>query len=70
MFFTGNGSVDRGGSAESNPAARKKLYRKIESFLIENGLLLPLFHEADYRVASPRVWRLTLRSSQPFRQLF
>ncbi len=51
---------------ESNPTARERLYRKIESFLMENGLLLPLFHEVDYRVASPRVRRLTLRSSRPY----
>ena len=52
--------------AENNPAAREKLYRKIESYLLENSLLLPLFHEVDYRVASPRVRRLTLKSSRPF----
>jgi ABC-type transport system substrate-binding protein len=34
--------------------------------LLESHILLPLFHEIDYRVAHPRVRRLTLRSSAPY----
>ena len=52
--------------AESRPEARERLYRKIESFLIDTGYLLPLFHEIDYRVASPRVRKLVLRSTPPY----
>jgi serine/threonine protein kinase/ABC-type transport system substrate-binding protein len=52
--------------SESRPAVREKLYAKIESFLIDTGFVLPLFHEIDYRVTNPRVRKLTLRSSPPF----
>lgn len=52
--------------AENRTATREKHYGKIENFLMDNGYLLPLFHEIDYRVAGPRVQRLTLRNSPPF----
>lgn len=52
--------------AESRPAFREKLYAKIENFLMDNGMILPLFHEIDYRVANPKVRKLALRSSPPF----
>ncbi len=52
--------------AESRPEARERLYRKIETLLIETGFLLPLFHEVDYRVASPKVRKLVLRSTPPY----
>jgi len=51
---------------ESRPAVREKLYRKIENHLIESGFVLPLFHDIDYRVANPRVKKLSLGSSAPF----
>jgi ABC-type transport system substrate-binding protein len=51
---------------EVRPAVREKLYRKIESMLLESGFLLPLFHEIDYRVINPKVRKLTLLSSPPF----
>jgi peptide/nickel transport system substrate-binding protein len=51
---------------ESRPAVREGLYRKFETFLTDNGILLPLFHEIDYRVASPAVRRLHLRSTPPY----
>src|SRR5262249_19401425 len=52
--------------AETRPANRERLYAKIENFLIETGLIIPLFHEIDYRVANPRIRKLTLRSTAPF----
>jgi len=51
---------------ESDPAARVRLYRKIESLLMETGYVLPLFYDIDYRVASPKVRKLALRSRSPF----
>lgn len=51
---------------ESKPAAREKLYRKMENLLLDSGILLPLFHEIDYRVVNPRVRKTRLRSSPPF----
>ena len=51
---------------ESRPAVREGLYRKFESLLLENGVLIPLFHEVDYRIAAPGVRGLALRSSPPF----
>lgn len=51
---------------ENEPQKREGLYRKIDSFPLENSFLLPLFHEIDYRIASPRVRSLHLRSSPPY----
>lgn len=52
--------------AESHPSAREKIYRKIENTLMESGLLLPLFHEIDYRVTNAKVRRMSLRSNFPY----
>lgn len=52
--------------AESRTAFREKLYRKVESLLLETGLFIPLFHDIDYRIASPKVKRLKLLSSPPY----
>ena len=51
---------------EARSAVREKLYRKIESLLLESSYLMPLFHDVDYRIANSRILRLTLRSSAPF----
>jgi hypothetical protein len=42
------------------------LYRKIENMLMESGFLMPLFHDVDYRVASPKIRKLILSSSPPY----
>ncbi len=52
--------------AESRPAVRISLYRKYESFLLESGSVLPLFHDIDYRLASPEVRGLKLRVTAPY----
>ncbi|MGQ0762607.1 MAG: ABC transporter substrate-binding protein [Acidobacteriota bacterium] len=51
---------------ESRPGVRASLYRKYESFLQESGMVLPLFHDVDYRLASSKVLGLTLRGSAPY----
>lgn len=51
---------------ETNPNVRVRMYRKIEGILMETGYVLPLFYDIDYRVASPKVRKLALRSSSPF----
>jgi ABC-type transport system substrate-binding protein len=51
---------------ESQPGVRASLYRKYESFLQELGMVLPLFHDVDYRLASPKVRGLKLRASAPY----
>lgn len=50
----------------SDPTFREKLYRKIENHLMETSFLLPLFHDIDYRISSPKVRGLTLYGSTPF----
>lgn len=52
--------------SKSEPPEREKLYRKIESIFHETAALHPLFHEIDYRVASPKVRKLALRSTPPY----
>jgi ABC-type transport system substrate-binding protein len=52
--------------AENRPNLRVSLYRKYESLLLESGMVLPLFHDIDYRLANPKVRGLKLRSSAPY----
>jgi ABC-type transport system substrate-binding protein/serine/threonine protein kinase len=52
--------------AESRPAIRETLYRKFEGLLLESAALVPLFHDIDYRLASPRVRGLVLRGTKPY----
>jgi ABC-type transport system substrate-binding protein/serine/threonine protein kinase len=51
---------------ENRPAVRASLYRKYETFLQESGMVLPLFHDVDYRLANSKVIGLTLRGSAPY----
>lgn len=51
---------------ESRPGVRAQLYRKYETFLQESGIVLPLFHDVDYRLANSKVVGLTLRGSAPY----
>jgi ABC-type transport system substrate-binding protein len=51
---------------EARPAAREALYRKFEHALLDPAILVPLFHDVDYRIAGPRVRGLQLRSTAPY----
>ncbi|MFZ0063879.1 MAG: BREX system ATP-binding domain-containing protein [Pyrinomonadaceae bacterium] len=51
---------------ESRPGVRASLYRKYESFLQESGMVIPLFHDVDYRLANSKVLGLTLHGSAPY----
>ena len=51
---------------ESDPDAREGLYRKFEDMLLDSGVLVPLFHDVDYRIASPAVRGLELRGTAPW----
>jgi len=51
---------------ESRPGVRASLYRKYETFLQESGMVLPLFHDVDYRLANSKVLGLNLRGSAPY----
>jgi oligopeptide transport system substrate-binding protein len=51
---------------ESSKPSREKLYRKFENHVISGGFLLPLFHDIDYRVASPKVRGIALRGKRPY----
>ncbi|MGE5275912.1 MAG: ABC transporter substrate-binding protein [Acidobacteriota bacterium] len=78
LFHSGNGAArayfcspetDRlleEARAEARPAARESLYRKFEHALIDPAIVVPLFHEVDYRIAGPRVRGLQLRSTAPY----
>ncbi len=52
--------------SESRPGVRETLYRRFEGLLAESDALVPLFHDIDYRVASPRVHGLRLRGTAPW----
>ena len=52
--------------AEPRPAAREALYRKIEHALLDPGILVPLFHDVDYRIASPAVRGIQLHTTAPY----
>ncbi|MGH9363657.1 MAG: ABC transporter substrate-binding protein, partial [Thermoanaerobaculia bacterium] len=51
---------------ENRPAVREGLYRRFENLLLDSGALVPLFHDVDYRIASPNVRGLQLRSTPPY----
>jgi ABC-type transport system substrate-binding protein len=52
--------------SEPRPAVRESLYRKLESTLLDSAVLVPLFHDVDYRIAGPSVRGLELRSTAPY----
>ncbi len=52
--------------AEARPAVRESLYRKFEHDLLESAVLVPLFHDVDYRIATPGVRGVQLRSTAPY----
>jgi ABC-type transport system substrate-binding protein len=52
--------------SEARPAVRESLYRKFEHDLLESGVLVPLFHDVDYRIAAPGVRGVQLRSTAPY----
>jgi ABC-type transport system substrate-binding protein len=51
---------------ESRPEEREELYRGFEHRLLDTGVLIPLFHDVDYRIAAPTLRGLQLRSTSPF----
>jgi ABC-type transport system substrate-binding protein len=51
---------------ESRPGAREALYRQFENLVLDSAVIVPLFHDVDYRIASPRVRGLQLRSTAPY----
>jgi ABC-type transport system substrate-binding protein len=51
--------------AEGRARSREAHYRKFDSLLNEAGALIPLFHDIDYRIASPKIRGLKLRSTPP-----
>ncbi|HKD20062.1 MAG TPA: ABC transporter substrate-binding protein, partial [Thermoanaerobaculia bacterium] len=51
---------------ESRPPAREALYRKFEQGILEAGILVPLFHDVDYRIAAPAVRGIQLHSTAPY----
>ena len=77
LFHSGNGALrtyfsspetDRileEARSEARPAARESLYRKFEHALLDPAILVPLFHDVDYRIASSNVRGLQLRSTAP-----
>ncbi len=51
---------------ETRPAAREALYRRFEHDLLDSGVLVPLFHDVDYRISNPSVRGIELRSTAPY----
>jgi ABC-type transport system substrate-binding protein len=51
---------------EARASVRETLYRKFENLVVDNGIVIPLCHELDYRIAGPKVRRLRLQSTSPF----
>ncbi len=51
---------------EQDRIRRRVLYRKVESRFVEDSVVLPLFHDVDYRIASPGVRGLRPLSSPPY----
>ncbi|HFE44891.1 MAG TPA: hypothetical protein ENJ18_05255 [Nannocystis exedens] len=54
------------GRGESEPAIRERCYREFEDLLEREGVILPLFHAVDSRIAGPEVRGMRLSGSPPF----
>ena len=52
--------------SEARPAVRESLYRKFEHDLLDSAVLVPLFHDVDYRIAVPALRGVQLRSTAPY----
>ncbi|MFA6955942.1 MAG: ABC transporter substrate-binding protein [Thermoanaerobaculia bacterium] len=59
-------TVLEGARRETRPVVREALYHRFESLIAKESAVLPLFHEIDYRVVSPRVRGLVLSSHSPY----
>ncbi|HTR03412.1 MAG TPA: ABC transporter substrate-binding protein [Thermoanaerobaculia bacterium] len=55
-----------GARAEPRSPAREALYRRIEHDLLDSGILVPLFHDVGYRIASPAVRGIQLHATAPY----
>jgi peptide/nickel transport system substrate-binding protein len=53
------------GRAETSPTVRHSLYRQIEEIIARDALMLPLFHDQEYRFARPEIEGLTLSYGAP-----
>ncbi|HKC25737.1 MAG TPA: ABC transporter substrate-binding protein, partial [Thermoanaerobaculia bacterium] len=51
---------------ETSAPAREVLYRRFEGLLLEEAVVVPLFHEIDYRIAAPTVRGVELSTTPPF----
>jgi ABC-type transport system substrate-binding protein len=51
---------------EPEPAARERLYRRLEGILADEARVLPLFHDLDCRVVGPRLRNVHLRGTVPY----
>jgi ABC-type transport system substrate-binding protein/serine/threonine protein kinase len=51
---------------ETRSGPREALYRRIEHSLIDEAIVLPLFHDVDYRIAHPRIRGVELHSTAPY----
>ncbi len=51
---------------EESPEKREQMYRKLEDLFIQSANLFPLFHDVNYRLASPQVGNLKLSSNAPY----
>ncbi len=45
---------------------RPEIYQQFEDLLAREALLLPLFHDVDYRIATPGVRGVSLKSTPPY----
>ena len=82
LFHSGNGRLRgvlllardrppprRGARPSRGRPPARRLYRRFEHALLDAGILVPLFHDVDYRIAGPAVRGLQLRTTRPVRQL-
>ncbi|MCP4653816.1 MAG: protein kinase [bacterium] len=51
---------------EARPAVRAGLYQELEELLDHESVVVPLFHDVDYRIAGPQVRGLRLTSTPPY----
>jgi ABC-type transport system substrate-binding protein len=66
VFNTSGPATSDPALRQTRPETRQTLYQQFEDLLYENHVLVPLFHDVDYRVANQAVQGLELFNTKPY----
>ncbi|MEO1088207.1 MAG: ABC transporter substrate-binding protein, partial [Acidobacteriota bacterium] len=67
--FAGSLEIDgliEGARHNGGPGGRERLYRRIQRLLVHEDVIVPLFHEVEFRIAAPSLGGLHMLRRPPF----